>query len=50
LSDAARPRLPAISEARSDRISPNMLVVTTTSKAAASRTSSAAMASMIFSS
>ena len=50
LIEAARPRLPAISEASSDRMSPNALVVTITSKRLASRTSSAAIASMICSS
>ena len=40
----------AFALAWSDRMSPNMLVVTTTSKTLASRTSSAAMASMIRSS
>src|SRR5665213_1562394 len=50
LSEAARPRLPAISLASSDRMSPYMLVVTTTSNWPASRTSSAAMASMMRSS
>src|SRR5262249_29156528 len=50
LMDAASPRLPAISEASSERMSPNMLVVTITSNMPASRTSSAAMASMMRSS
>src|SRR5262245_48498738 len=50
LSEAASPRLPLISAARSERMSPNILVVTITSKAAAARTSSAAIASMIRSS
>src|SRR5215472_11096836 len=50
LIDSARPRLPEISEASSERMSPNMLVVTITSNRLASRTRSAAMASMMRSS
>ncbi len=49
-SEAARPRLPDSSDASSDRMSPNMLVVTITSNGLASRISRAAMASISFSS
>ena len=50
LSEAASPRLPAISLASSERMSPYILVVTTTSNGLASRIKSAAMASMMRSS
>ncbi|RPH00726.1 MAG: hypothetical protein CBD36_000475, partial [Candidatus Puniceispirillum sp. TMED176] len=49
-SDPARPRLPDSSDARSDRMSPNMLVVTTTSNRPGSRTIMAAAASTSISS
>src|ERR1700748_1701585 len=50
LSEAARPRLPDSSAVRSERMSPNMLVVTITSKRCGLRTTCAIMASTIISS
>ncbi len=50
LTDPPRPRLPDSSEASSERMSPNMLVVTTTSNRSGLRMSSAAVASTMSSS